>query len=63
MATFVLVHGGGARATADTDGMFEAPAAAARADPAWAYHEIATIHLVPETEPAELARILLALVG
>jgi pimeloyl-ACP methyl ester carboxylesterase len=50
------------RATEDPNGaMFDASARRARASPAWAYHEIATTHLVPQTRPDELARLLLAL--
>lgn len=47
------------RATADPNGsLFAAPAARAKASPAWRYHEIDTTHMVPENRPEELAALL-----
>lgn len=53
------------KATADPNEGDESPfwraARAAEASPAWAYHEIATNHLIPFTHPAELAAVLVDL--
>jgi pimeloyl-ACP methyl ester carboxylesterase len=53
------------KATADAnepdDSAFWRAGRAAEASSAWAYHEIATNHLIPFTHPAELATILIDL--
>ena len=54
------------RATADAPDapgaqVFDDAAAHARSSPAWAYHEIATNHMIPNNRPHELVEILLAL--
>ena len=56
------------RATADDadapgPAVFERAAAHARSSPAWRYREIATNHMVASNRPAELAALLLELVG
>ncbi len=51
------------KATAEPPGSspFWAAARRAQSSPAWAYHEIATDHLIPVNRPHELAEILLKL--